>query len=316
MAIYITVDGGTTNTRLSLVSAGDVVDTVKYAVGAAMGREAVERAVSDGVSALLSKNGVAPIEVDSVIASGMITSEGGMYNLPHVSSPAGLDELAEGVFETRSPLFPEIPLAFVRGVRINSGTLSTLDMMRGEETEIMGIGDCAPNTLYIFPGSHMKHILTDSNSRIYDSKTTLTGEMISAVARDTILKNSVSLGACQVNFEYLAMGYELSRDVGLSFALFKARVLDKLMGASPEEVYSFYIGAMLECDISIASRSEAECVTVGGKRELREPIVHLLRKYSDKSVCELADEDAALATVRGAIKIYEERRRMENGKAL
>ena len=34
MSNYITVDGGTTNTRISLVVNGNIVDTIKYNVGA------------------------------------------------------------------------------------------------------------------------------------------------------------------------------------------------------------------------------------------------------------------------------------------
>jgi 2-dehydro-3-deoxygalactonokinase len=308
MAIYITVDGGTTNTRLTLVSDGEILDTVKYSAGAATGRAAVESAVAEGVGVLLERNGKEARDIDSVIASGMITSEGGLMELVHLSAPAGLDELAEGVFETRSPLFPEIPLAFIRGVRINSTNIAELDMMRGEETEIMGIGDRSARTLYIFPGSHTKHILTDSEERIAASRTTLTGELISAVARDTILKNSVSLGACQIKCDFLELGYEISHKFGFSAALFKVRVLDKLVGAGADEVYSFYLGAALECDVALAMDAPADGITVGGKRELRDPMAHLLRKYSDKPVSRLSDDEAARATALGAIKIYERRK--------
>ena len=61
MAIYITVDGGTTNTRLTLVSDGEILDTVKYSAGAAAGRAAVEAAVAEGIGVLLERNGTVTV---------------------------------------------------------------------------------------------------------------------------------------------------------------------------------------------------------------------------------------------------------------
>jgi 2-dehydro-3-deoxygalactonokinase len=319
MGTYVTVDGGTTNTRLSLVADGAVVDTVRYSIGAGCGddpSELIGRAVAEGVEALSTKNHIGRCEIECIILSGMITSERGLQPIPHLVAPVGLDELADGIFETRIAACADIPAAFIRGVRINSTDIAELDMMRGEETEIMGIGELPTRTLYIFPGSHTKHILTDSEGRIAASRTTLTGELISAVARDTILKNSVSLGACQIKCDFLEFGYEISQKLGFAAALFKVRVLDKLVGADEDEVYSFYLGAALECDVALARDALADRITVGGKRELRDPMAHLLRKYSDKPVIELSDDEAARATAFGAIKIYERRKNKNNGEAL
>ena len=39
MAIYITIDSGTTNTRISIINNFKIIDTLKFAVGAKSGIE-------------------------------------------------------------------------------------------------------------------------------------------------------------------------------------------------------------------------------------------------------------------------------------
>ena len=56
MAEYITVDSGTTNTRLRLVCNGAVTDTLRYAVGArtvVQGRPVLRETLREGIAALL-----------------------------------------------------------------------------------------------------------------------------------------------------------------------------------------------------------------------------------------------------------------------
>ena len=49
MANYLTVDGGTTNTRIYLVRNGRVEDTQKLSVGARNGADALKKATASGV---------------------------------------------------------------------------------------------------------------------------------------------------------------------------------------------------------------------------------------------------------------------------
>ena len=94
MKNYITIDGGTTNTRISLIKDGRAVETIKLSLGARSGidnNDALKTAIADAIDTLLKKsNG---IEIEKILASGMITSEFGLYNLPHISVPSGIDEL-------------------------------------------------------------------------------------------------------------------------------------------------------------------------------------------------------------------------------
>ncbi len=59
MACYICIDGGTTNTRLSLVIDSKVVDTVKYSIGAGASidnKDILKNTVKNGIEQLLANN--------------------------------------------------------------------------------------------------------------------------------------------------------------------------------------------------------------------------------------------------------------------
>lgn len=310
MEKYITVDGGTTNTRLSLVIGENIIDTVKYSVGACTGcsdKEPIKQALRDSISALTSRNGISDEEISRIIASGMITSEGGLCDLPHLIAPVGIGELADGLFETVFPDVTPIPFVFIRGVR-TKGVLEsdmTLDMMRGEETELFGLSDLLESDcLYVLPGSHTKLIYVDKDQRICNILTTLTGELISAVSSNTILKNSISLDCRETDGEHLMLGYTYAKENGLAAALFKVRVIDKMLSASDSATFSFFLGATLQSDVDLIVSSEAKKVIVGGKRELREPLSALIDRHSDKSVEQIPDELSLNAAAIGAIRIY------------
>ena len=78
-------------------------------------------------------------DVIRILASGMITSEFGLYELPHLTAPAGIKELHDSMAEVSFPEISPIPFVFIRGIKVNSDKLCDFDMMRGEETELVGI---------------------------------------------------------------------------------------------------------------------------------------------------------------------------------
>ena len=58
MSIYLTVDGGTTNTRIYLICKQKVTDSIKTSVGARDGKEKLKTALSKGISEILAKNNI------------------------------------------------------------------------------------------------------------------------------------------------------------------------------------------------------------------------------------------------------------------
>ncbi len=317
MKRYITIDGGTTNTRASLVADGRVLNTVKIPVGAKKsigGNTALKEGLHRAIAELLSAESLTAEDIAAVLASGMITSEFGLVNLPHITAPAGINELSDSMAEVLIPEVFSKPICFVRGVK-TVGTLEETDMMRGEETELIGImnaghGKC----VYVLPGSHSKLIYTDSNGRITHFSTTLTGEMMSALSDDTILKDAVTLPCYELDIEKLDSGYEYAVKHGINEALFKTRILKNLFGCDKVECYSFFFGAVLADEINSIIASSAETVVIGGKKQFREATAHLVEKYSElslgkkKKTVVLNDAEVDASTSNGMIKIYENKR--------
>ena len=307
--ICITVDGGTTNTRLSLVRNGEIIDTLKYGVGACLGcsdKEPIYRSLRNGIDELCKRNSINESDISCVIASGMITSEGGLYNLPHLIAPVTINDLASSIYKTKFSEITDIPFYLIRGVKTAYKADLSLDMMRGEETELFGLSEqIEPDSIYLLPGSHTKIIYVDSDSCISGIHTSLSGEMMNAVLNDTILKNSISFDTRgSLSHKYLISGYNFAKNHGVSAAFFKVRVIDKQISAASNECFSFFLGAALQGDVDNVITSTASRVIIGGKRELREPLSVLIRSLSSMSVIEVDDSACACASVIGAMRIY------------
>ena len=305
MGNYIIIDGGTTNTRVCFVSDGEVVFRVRKNVGAASGKAAVAEAVSEAIKELREKSGKKSDSAKAIIASGMITSGNGLYELPHLSAPCGIQELHDGMKKVFLGEISSLPFFFIPGIKKNGKTAEDADMMRGEESELFGLCDRTETSCaYILPGSHSKCILTDEKGKICDFLTFLTGEMISSLMNGTILKNSISF--CDADLKYLEKGFLHCSEYGLCETLFKVRVLDTLGKKSQSECFGYFLGAVLCGEIKRILSFEAKKIVVGGKSELRGPEAYLLRKFSkDTIVEEVSDEICENAAEIGALRIFE-----------
>lgn len=309
MKFYLALDGGTTNTRIRLLRDGVLLDTYKLSRGARSGiddREGLLAAIQSGIRALLDGNAVPDTEVECILVSGMLTSEHGLAPLPHLDAPAGIRELHLGMKTLSLPELSPIPFVLIPGVRTLSSIPEHSDMMRGEETELMGIlRPTKGRVAYLLPGSHSKMIFTDEDGRITDFTTFLTGEAIAVLAEHTILKDAVSLACNTVDEDALLRGYEKAHARGLLEAVFKVRLAKNLFGESPVATYSFFLGAILAEEIDRLLADPATTVVIGGRVQIRHALATLLRRLSDKTVHPLTDEEVDASTYRGALAIYE-----------
>lgn len=309
MATYVTVDGGTTNTRISLVKDRVIKDTLKFKVGARLGaldKALYKNTIKNGISDLLVRNGISETEVERILASGMITSDSGLYALEHITLPAGIKELKEASEEVLIPDVSRIPFVFVRGVRTSGGSLDSVDIMRGEETEIYGIAeDGESDVLYMLMGSHTKIIKLGEDGKISGFTTMLTGEMAAALSENTILKDAVNLNSEKLVEEYLLKGYRYSLEYGINEALFKVRILKNVFKKSASELYSFYIGVILSNEIRYVLKEVKTKVVVAGKRQLKNAVSMILKSEGVENVIALGDEAVDASVSKGLVKIYE-----------
>ena len=313
MKIYITIDGGTTNTRVNLVIDRKIIATKKISRGARAGiddKEGLKIALHNAIAELLAEHDLKESDLHKILASGMITSEFGLVELPHLCAPVGIRELHDSMSEISFSEISSAPIVFVRGIKVNSQNLCNFDMMRGEETELMGINalcrlEGSSDRIYILPGSHSKIIRTDSEGRIVSFATTLTGEMLMTLSQNTILKDAVDITLDGYDETQLINGCRFALEEGINKALFKVRILKNAFKASPLEVYSFFVGVVLSDEISNILSDSCREVVLGGKHQIKEATAILLRALSDKIVTVLSDESVAASTSIGAISIFE-----------
>lgn len=309
MSNYITIDGGTTNTRISLCRDHTIADTVKYNVGAGKAIEnktILRDTLRDGISEILTRNGVSENDITCILASGMLTSEFGIYKLDHIEVPAGIGELRDNMEKAVLGDISDIPFVFVRGVKTSSDDFDRMDMMRGEETELMGIiGDDCGECVYILPGSHSKIIKTDENGKITELTTMLTGEMIAALSQNTILKDALDISESSLNIEYLMKGFEYCREHGINKAAFKVRVLKNMFSKTADEVYSFFMGAVLCGEIWEIIKINPQKIVIGGKMQIKNAMYEILKRVVNCDVVRVPDEVSNTAASLGMIKIFE-----------
>lgn len=316
MKKYITVDGGTTNTRIRLISNKKIIFEAKIKMGAGDKNSVLlSESVRDGINDVIKKSGCQINEITGILACGMITSEFGIYNVPHIEAPAGVKELGRGIKQVILDNIVEIPINFIPGVKKHNSILCRSDMMRGEECEFFGISELEnikKNALVILPGSHTKIIASDNNGRIADFSTSLTGEMIAAISGNTILSDAINLGINEFDEGYLKNGYEYCNEYGLNEALFKVRILKNMYNADEKSRYSFFMGSVLCGDVKRIAEYAEKDVYVGGKKQIKDALFRLLKDYTDKNVFEVSEENVDISVSAGMIYIYEQNKATED----
>jgi len=104
--MIIAIDGGTTNTRLTLMDGGKIIKKYKLNVGAR--DKSLAEAVRGGLAEVMCP------AVTRIAASGMITSDAGLFSLPHIAAPPASTSFGPARSRSpcrrsascRSPLFP------------------------------------------------------------------------------------------------------------------------------------------------------------------------------------------------------------------
>jgi 2-dehydro-3-deoxygalactonokinase len=264
---FISCDWGTSNLRLRLFDQEEerVVAEVSSSEGV---RHAFERAgvrgsarqrayieiLARAVERLQQRAGVSLDRAD-LIVSGMASSSLGIEELPYARLPFSLagDDLVQRTLATRLP----------RGQRVTlvSGVRSDTDVMRGEETQLIGLHQrlplCDGTALYVLPGTHSKHALVENGS-LLNFHTYLTGELFEAVIGHTVLHQSVAAPEAGFAEEPFRAGVLACAEGSLLNALFRGRTNTLFERFDRTENHWFLSGAVIGAELSpLAARRPA-----------------------------------------------------------
>lgn len=292
----ITIDTGTTNTRVCLWSATDCMAQATAPVGV---RDTVRSGDNRGLKAALSglyervmaDGGLTPDCEVVVIAAGMITSSLGLLELPHLSAPVGLAQLARGMVSRRIDGFLDRPVWFIPGVKnsvpdLSLDNIESMDMMRGEETETYGLLATGTTgaSLILLPGSHAKMVSVSAEGRITGCITTLSGELLDVITKNTLIADALENGFCDdIDEPMLLRGAAMGRQVGLSRVCFSIRIMAMFADLSRNQRANVLLGAVLDADIqaikysaSLGMRGDTRII-IYGKAVLRRGLAALIR---------------------------------------
>ena len=259
----IVADWGTSRLRARLVTvAGDVI---------------AERQSNDGINARAGNHEAAfeALVKDwpkvPAILGGMVGSAQGWREAAQIEIPVTAETLARGVtgFVTASGR----TVAIIPGIKLRSAARDG-DLIRGEETQIVGLLDVEPSFsgIAILPGTHSKWVKV-ANGTIGDFQTFLSGEMFELLARHSFLRHSVAEGGGDLAAkEDFAVGVRRTGREGLPFlaAIFSVRARQILDGVAREDNLAYLSGLVIGAEITEAGEAgwtapEADLCIIGAE---------------------------------------------------
>jgi 2-dehydro-3-deoxygalactonokinase len=284
-AALIAIDWGTTSARAYRLDAhGRILDEHS----APLGVQKVEPGkFPQALAALLG--GHVPDDV-SMVACGMIGSRQGWIEAPYRDCPADFDSVAAALTPvpgTRLRIVPGLVCRDADGVP---------DVMRGEETQIMGALDdeteaqAAPRVV-VLPGTHSKWARVGGRG-IEAFATFMTGELYAVLRGHSILGRLAAAGDHD-DRAALERGIRASlrEAAALTHDLFSARTLALTGALAPEAVADYLSGLLLGAEVAAGRRWLERHAVTGGSVIL----------VGDAALCERYRRALALAGIEATM---------------
>jgi 2-dehydro-3-deoxygalactonokinase len=190
-----------------------------------------------------------------IVAAGMVGSAQGWREAPYIECPAGESALARSLATVRT-----------RGgltVHIVPGMIAVRalpDVMRGEETQVIGALACKPGmetqggVRMILPGTHSKWVQVE-HGLVRDFTTCMTGEVYAALTGHTILGRLMPREQASGPVDWVAFEQGLAiamdeRNGGLLTAIFSVRTLGLTHKLAPAQLPDYLSGLLIGYEIA------------------------------------------------------------------
>jgi len=224
-----------------------------------------------------------PLDHLSVIISGMASSNIGVLELSYKKLPFavdGSDLLTKHIKASAS---------FPHDIFLISGACTNDDVMRGEETQLAGCNSTDGKGIYIFPGTHSKHVFTENGFAV-DCKTYMTGEFFELLSTKSILSSSVEHGNGldnDGNLQSFGKGVSDGIQSNLLNSSFRVRTNILFNKHSKQENYYYLSGLLIGAELKELLHSDFPDITVVASREqwtYYEEAFHILRKSGSLAI--------------------------------
>lgn len=181
-AAYVAVDWGTSSFRLWLMDRQD------HVLAERRSGEGMTSASQTGFAQVLNSH-LQAVEADAalpVMICGMAGARQGWMEAGYVDVPAKLSTVLEGAVKVTGE---------TRDIRILPGIAQRSeempDVMRGEETQLLGSMDQSGSRLVCMPGTHSKWVSVVGET-VERFSSFMTGEVFEALSKQTILKHAMT----------------------------------------------------------------------------------------------------------------------------
>lgn len=304
-ARLIAIDWGTSSLRAWLMGdAGAVLESRRTKQGIMQVADGdFESVYRDLIGDWIAEHGELP-----VIACGMIGSRGGWAEAAYADCSADLADFAKHLLPVAAR---PVPLHIVPGVIQRSGPDRLADVMRGEETQVLGAApELADEGWLVLPGTHCKWV-TIRDGCLTHFATYMTGELFAVLCEQSILGRPVGDSATD-SPEAFILGVDTARDAGsagMAATLFSARSR-LLAGEIEADAVRDYLSGLLIGDElrSVLARREAiPPLCLVGDAALCARYRRAMARFAMDEAAEIADaardglwriaESAALLTV-------------------
>jgi 2-dehydro-3-deoxygalactonokinase len=279
---FTSCDWGTTNLRVRIVRDDAVIKELRTEQGASTLKSPDDFRAALG--AAMDSLGTAK----PVVISGMAGSSIGWKELPYARLPFRLDGSDAVVNEIEPDTF------------LISGVRSEDDVMRGEETELLGLEIAQEEAVAILPGTHSKHCVL-RNGAMVSFRTFMSGELHALLGSHGILRQSVGPGWDEAAF---LEGIDASIREPLTSSLFKVRTRSLLHGKSPESNGSFLSGLLIGSELSALPEGVPLILAAAGSIAAPYRLAFRALGLEGRSRI-LGEEGSAALAVRGQRKILE-----------
>ncbi len=301
MTQFISCDWGTSRLRLRLIDRDRLRIVAEHATDQGIQNLAMVHPDKDGRREFLGavlERGIAALGVSHqtgipVVVSGMASSTLGWQSLPYARLPAPID----GSTLRYVDLFQA-----GRHVRLVSGLQAASDVMRGEETELIGIfadptrRGLAENSTVVLPGTHSKHVRLRAG-QIVDFTTYLTGELYGLLCQSSTLETPAD--AIFDTAAFIA-GVEASRSHGLSAALFQTRARAVLGLLAAKHSRAFLSGVLIGAEVAaLAGADTAQVVLASGDERASQYALALGALLPYTVMVQIPPADLVAATIMG-----------------
>lgn len=259
-AALIGVDWGTTHLRAALMAAdGAIIEPRRMPDGLrAVADRNFERRLSALVADWRALHGPLPI-----LCSGMVGARTGWIEAPYCATPAHVQTIAEALVALDTPSLGRVH--FAPGVRQGEHAGAHADVMRGEETQIVGALDMAGerNGMFVLPGTHSKWVEVEDGA-IRRFATFMTGDVYAALKDHTILSFTMNDSWSEAGFHRgLDMARALEGPGDLLARLFWLRVAALEGALDPNATGSALSGLLIGAEMRQMAQGRAFTLVAG-----------------------------------------------------